>query len=42
VEPQQCPHYTLDELLAQCEPKASRGREEREWLDDKPMGGELI
>jgi antitoxin ChpS len=42
VEPQQRPRYTLDELLAQCNPKAPRGKEERQWLDDKPRGGELI
>jgi hypothetical protein len=34
--------YTLDELLAQCNPKAPRAPEEREWLDSKPLGGELI
>jgi antitoxin ChpS len=39
---QQRPRYTLDELLAQCNPKAPRRREEREWLDAKPVGGELI
>ena len=42
VEPQQRPRYTLDELLAQCNPRARRGKEEREWLDGKPVGGELI
>lgn len=42
VEPQQRPRYTLDELLAQCNPKARRSKEEREWLDGKPVGGELI
>ena len=42
VEPQQRPRYTLDELLAQCNPKAPRSKEEREWLDAKPTGGELI
>jgi antitoxin ChpS len=42
VEPQQRPRYTLDELLAQCNPKAPRNKEEREWLDDTPAGGELI
>ena len=42
VEPQQRPRYTLAELLAQCDPKAPRSKEEREWLDDKPTGGELI
>jgi len=42
VEPQRRRRYTLDELLAQCDPKARRGRGEREWLDSKPVGGELI
>ena len=42
VEPQQRPRYTLDELLAQCNPQAPRSKEEREWLDGKPVGGELI
>ena len=42
VEPQQRPRYTLDELLAQCDPKARRTKEEREWLGNKPVGGELI
>ena len=42
VEPQQRPRYTLDELLAHCNPKAPRNKEEREWLDAKPTGGELI
>jgi antitoxin ChpS len=42
VEPQQRPHYTLGELLAQCNPKAPRGIEDREWLDAGPVGGELI
>jgi antitoxin ChpS len=42
VEPQQRPRYTLDELLAQCSPRARRSKEERAWLDDKPVGGELI
>ncbi len=42
VEPQHRPRYTLDELLAQCNPKARRGKEEREWLDDKPAGREIV
>ena len=42
VEPQQRPRYTLDELLAQCDPKAARTKEEREWLNDKPAGTEII
>jgi antitoxin ChpS len=42
VEPQQRRRYTLDELLAQCDPRARRTREDRAWLDSKPVGGELI
>lgn len=42
VEPQQRPHYRLDELLAQCNPRTRRSKDEREWLDGKPVGGELI
>ena len=42
VEPQQRPRYTLQELLAQCDPKAPRSKQEREWLDSKPVGGELL
>lgn len=34
--------YSLDELLAQCNPKARATRAEREWLSGKPSGGELI
>lgn len=42
VEPQKRPRYTLNELLARCNPKARRTKEEREWLDDRPRGGELV
>lgn len=42
VEPQQRPRYTLEELLAQCNPKAPRSKEDRGWLDSKPVGRELI
>ena len=42
VEPRQRRRYTLAELLAQCNPKAPRTKEEKEWLDSKPVGGELI
>jgi antitoxin ChpS len=42
VEPEQRRRYTLDELLAQCDPKAPRAREEQEWLNSKPVGRELI
>ena len=42
VEPQPRRRYTLGELLAQCNPRARRGKEEHEWLDSKPAGGELV
>ncbi len=42
IEPQQRPRYTLDQLLAQCHPKARRTKQEREWLRDKATGAELI
>jgi antitoxin ChpS len=42
VEPQQRRRYTLDMLLAKCNPKARRSKVDREWLDSKPVGGELI
>ena len=42
VEPRKRPRHNLDELLAQCDPKAARTRAERDWLVDKPVGGELI
>ena len=42
VEPHPRRRYTLDEPLAQCDPRAPRAKEEQEWLDSKPAGGELI
>jgi antitoxin ChpS len=46
VEARPRPRYTLDELLAQCHSKARRSKprskREREWLDSKPVGGELV
>ncbi len=42
VEPQRRPRYTLNELLAQCNPRAGRSKEDREWLDDRPAGAEFI
>ncbi len=42
VEPRKRPRYTLNELLAQCNRKAERTKEESEWLDNKTVGRELI
>ncbi|MBS0545679.1 MAG: antitoxin [Proteobacteria bacterium] len=41
IEPQ-CPRYTLDELLAQCDASAEEGVADRVWLDDRPVGSELL
>ena len=42
VEPTQRPHYTLDALLAQCDASAEISVEDRDWLDSKPVGSELL
>jgi antitoxin ChpS len=42
VEPQPRPRYTLEELLAQCDPAAGPTQEDREWLEGKPVGSELL
>lgn len=42
IEPHRRPRYTLDELLAQCDPKFSRGKQDDEWLSNKRAGRELI
>jgi antitoxin ChpS len=34
VQPEVRPHYTLNELLAQCDASAEPTAEDREWLDD--------
>jgi antitoxin ChpS len=34
--------YSLDQLLAECKPRARRTKEEREWLDSPAAGRELI
>ena len=42
VEPQPRLRYSLEELLAQCDASAELSSEEREWLDAKPVGDELL
>jgi antitoxin ChpS len=42
VEPRRRHRYTLDELLAQCNPKAARRKQDREWVTGKPVGREII
>jgi antitoxin ChpS len=42
VDPKRRRRYTLDELLAQCNPKSRRSRADREWAGSRPVGRELI
>ena len=42
VEPAPRPRYSLDELLAQCDASAEFSAEDRVWLDDGPVGNELL
>jgi antitoxin ChpS len=42
VEPTPKPHYSLDELLAQCDVSAETSEEDRAWLESKPVGRELL
>lgn len=34
--------YTLEELLAQCDPNVKMSDEDQQWLDAEPVGGELL
>lgn len=36
------PKYTLEELLAQCDPDAPFTEEDKAWLNGAPAGSELI
>jgi antitoxin ChpS len=42
VEPRQRPRYTLDELLARCNPKAARSKEDRAWAGNGRVDAELV
>ena len=42
VAPRARPHYTLDELLAQCDEDAAIPADDRSWLDSGPVGKELL
>ena len=41
-EPSAKPHYTLDQLMQQCDLKAPMSDEMREWLDAPPAGREAL
>ena len=38
VEPQKGPHYTLDELLEQCDCSQPCSAEDQGWLSVRPVG----
>ena len=42
IEPRKRPHYTLNELLAQCDPQDPLSAEDQTWLTGPPAGSELI
>lgn len=42
VEPLPRQRYSLDELLTQCDASAEVSEEDRTWLDDRPVGSELL
>ena len=42
IEPKLRPTYSLDELLAQCDESAAPSTEDRDWIDAKPAGNELL
>ena len=42
VVPKPRPRCSLDELLAQCDEAAPDGEADREWIEGKPLGAELL
>ncbi|HCL5274684.1 TPA: antitoxin [Salmonella enterica] len=42
IEPQKRPRYSLEELLAQCDPNAEMSEEDREWIDAPAVGKEIL
>ena len=42
VKPFRRPRYTLDQLLAKCDTRATRPRKNREWVTGGPVGRELL
>lgn len=41
VSAMEVPHYSIDELLAQCPPKKMvLSKEDRQWLESEPVGKE--
>jgi antitoxin ChpS len=42
VNPKPRPHYTLKKLLAMSDYTHSRAKEDREWANNRAVGGELL
>lgn len=42
IEPARKPRYSLEELLAQCDPSAEPSEEDFAWAAEGPVGRELI
>jgi antitoxin ChpS len=42
VAPRPRARYTMAELLAQCDADAPLSDEDREWVDTRPVGNELL
>jgi antitoxin ChpS len=42
IAPKPRPRYSLDQLLAGCDPSAPMSTEDRAWLEAPRAGGELI
>jgi antitoxin ChpS len=42
VESAAAPHYSLEELLAQCDDSAAMSEEDQAWLVGKAVGNELL
>ncbi|MBB1249958.1 AbrB/MazE/SpoVT family DNA-binding domain-containing protein [Rhizobium sp. G21] len=40
--PRPRPRYSLDELVAQCDPDSPLSEDEQAWLDAPPMGREAL
>lgn len=41
IEPQSKPRYSLEQLLAECDPDAPLTEEDQAWLDIRPTGLEV-
>ncbi|WLS80409.1 antitoxin [Erwinia pyri] len=41
IQPQKRPRYSLEELLAQCDPHADTSKEAQEWIDAPAVGKEI-